>query len=101
MGESQSHVLEVVIQSINQGGELVSEPAVDFLDSGGGLALNAEVLSHLFGQLLVENSQGVLDFFGNDIFVEEFFELLGETAFEHSGGGLESLLGVFEFGKGF
>jgi hypothetical protein len=101
VGESQSHVLEIVIQSFDQGAELGAEPTVDFLDGGGGLALNAEVLSDLLGELLVENSQGVLDFFGNDIFVEEFFELLGETAFEHSGGGLKSLLGVFEFGKGF
>ena len=101
MGKSQGHVLEVIVETFHEGAQLGTKSTVDFLNGGGSLALDAEGLSDLLGQLFVKNGQGVLDFFGNDIFVEEFFELLRETAFKHGGSGLESLLGVFEFGKGF
>ena len=102
MGQSEGHVSEVLrLEFAQKVAQMESGQSLQFDDFFIRNALKSHFGGDLLGHSLVSHKELLLDAFRDDVFLEEFLQIVGEFSIDHFDRGLEDVLGICEFLKGF
>lgn len=97
VSKSEGHLAELLFrEALDESGELAANAAKELIGDLCGDTVESELFVKEFAELLVLDSDLVLDILGNDVFLEEFREFFGYFSLDEFAGDEQGLRGVPE-----